>query len=89
MKQKELEEQRKKIGLEYKSRRIKLLLSAREIVEASDNTLTLKTIYKFENGGSSHGDTRIIYENTIEKLELHKIDYNKEISNIPFKLEHS
>ena len=69
MKQKELEEQRKIIGLEYKSRRIKLLLSAREIVEASDNTLTLKTIYKFEAGGSSHGDTRVIYEDTLKKLE--------------------
>lgn len=68
MTQKELERDRKEIGLRYKKARLFLMRSAREIVEASDNTLTLKTIYKFEAGGSSHGDTRIIYKDALQKL---------------------
>jgi len=69
MTQTKLEQERKLIGMGFKIRRLSLFISARELMEASENTLTIATIYKFERGGSSHGDTRVIYEYTIKKLE--------------------
>lgn len=68
MTQKELEADRIKEGLELKAMRHKLLLSAREVCELANGTLTIRTIYKIEQGKAVAFDTFLIYRFTLNNI---------------------
>lgn len=68
MNNKILQELRNKDGDTLRSIRNSKLLSAREISELSNGMLTIKTIYKFENGYSCSHDTYLIYKQVLDNL---------------------
>lgn len=70
MTNKELELELKKEGHELRMRRVNMLLSAREIMELSNNTITLPTIYSIEKGNPVSHNSFVIYKHTIEIAEL-------------------
>lgn len=70
MTQIDVEKLRKEVGMSFKVRRTKLLLSAKDVMEgALPVKISLPTIYAFEKGRSTCGDTRIIYDYVLKQLE--------------------